>query len=80
MRGGDETQQGNPRRVSGFLKALDGDGAEAAKKDAAPATQLESAASAEAPTPDAKEGSAQSGEGRKSRLLERITGLNKTSA
>ena len=80
VRGGDEAQQGNPRRVSGFLKALDGEGAETEKKDAAPATQLESAASAEAPATHAKEGSAQSGEGRKSRLLERITGLNKTSA
>ena len=78
--GGDETQQGNPRRVSGFLKALDGEGAEAQKKDAAPA-QPGQAAGAEAPATDAKNDEpAKSGEARKSRLLDRITGLNKTSA
>jgi hypothetical protein len=79
VRGVDETQQGNPRRVSGFLKALDGESTGAENKDVASA-QSEPAASAEAPARDAKEESAQSGEGRKSRLLERITGLNKTSA
>lgn len=70
----DEAQKGNPRRVSGFLKALDGEGAqpkEGAEKpaaEAAPEAQAKAAPESEGERP------------RKPRLLERITGLDKTSA
>jgi hypothetical protein len=69
----EEAQKGNPKRVSGFLKALDGESAEppadAAAATAAPeAAKKEEGAAAEAKSP------------RKPRLLERITGLDKTSA
>jgi hypothetical protein len=69
----EEADKGNARRVSGFLKALDGDSSEKggeAKGDAA----------AE-PANKAQEGSAKDAKpSRKARLLERITGLDKTSA
>ena len=76
VRGGSDETQGNPRRVSGFLKALDGDAGEAEKK----AMPAESQSSAETASPSPKEEQVQSGESRKPRLLERITGLDKTSA
>ena len=70
----EEAQKGNPRRVSGFLKALDGDTAHDPKSTAEPApaaaaAKPEAAGSAEAVKPS-----------RRARLLERITGLDKTSA
>jgi hypothetical protein len=83
--GGDEAQKGNPRRVSGFLKALDGESGakqgddqmdgkgetQRAVKDAAAAPEA-----AKAPAATDAEGK----QARKPRLLERITGLDKTSA
>jgi hypothetical protein len=82
VRAGDETQTKNPRRVSGFLKALDGDGASPEKPDA----EKPDAAAAADPVPEAApaapsaDEAAKASEGRKPRLLERITGLDKTSA
>jgi hypothetical protein len=91
VRPGEETQRKNPRRVSGFLKALDGDSAAAGDKPAdTPDTPgaAGSAAAAEAPAQADAGGSAAPNDeaaksaegGRKPRLLERITGLDKTSA
>jgi len=83
---GDDAQKGNPRRVSGFLKALDGDSPEATAK---PSDGEAPAAAAKAEKPEKKktaqkeqkdEGAAESKPPRKARLLERITGLDKTSA
>ncbi len=70
----EEAQKGNPRRVSGFLKALDGESAQDAKSAPGPASadaaaKSEAAGSAEPAKPS-----------RRARLLERITGLDKTSA
>jgi hypothetical protein len=74
----DEAQKGNSRRVSGFLKALDGENPEPDKAEGnAPA-----AAAAE-PNKEPAQKAANAGEAkpsRKARLLERITGLDKTSA
>jgi hypothetical protein len=72
----DDAQKGNSRRVSGFLKALDGDSPEqpaAAQGDA-------SAAEAAAKQDGTAEGNSAAKPSRKPRLLERITGLDKTSA
>jgi hypothetical protein len=74
---------GNPKRVSGFLRALDGDnppahegGVAASEKVAdAPATAT---AAGQDKAKDKANGSAETA--RKPRLLERITGLDKTSA
>ena len=70
-----EDAKSNPRRVSGFLKALDGDSSEqggVAKGDAAAAAE---------PAKKAQESGAKDAKpSRKARLLERITGLDKTSA
>jgi hypothetical protein len=69
-----QKEKGNPRRVSGFLKALDGDSA----KESASATEPASGATAAKP---ADSGSADAPKpSRRARLLERITGLDKTSA
>jgi hypothetical protein len=70
----EDAQKGNSRRVSGFLKALDGDSSDAAasngaKGDAA-AEQAKKAGEGETPAKPS----------RKARLLERITGLDKNSA
>ena len=66
-------QKGNPRRVSGFLKALDGETAQdlkgASAEPAPAAAKPAETSSAEAVKPS-----------RRARLLERITGLDKTSA
>jgi len=66
-------QKGNPRRVSGFLKALDGETAHDSKgasaEPAPAAAKPAETSSAEAVKPS-----------RRARLLERITGLDKTSA
>jgi len=71
----EEAQKGNPRRVSGFLKALDGETAQQhAAAGAEPAPQSAAAKPAEAANVEAPKPS------RKARLLERITGLDKTSA
>jgi hypothetical protein len=74
---GEEAQKGNPRRVSGFLKALDGDNPEPAADGEAPAAAAEPAKPEK--TKQA-EGAAEAKPSRKARLLERITGLDKTSA
>ncbi len=76
---GEEAQKGNPRRVSGFLKALDGDNPEPADDGAAPAAAAEPA-KPEKKKPTQAEGAAEAKPSRKARLLERITGLDKTSA
>ncbi len=77
----EDAQKGNARRVSGFLKALDGDSPE---QQAAPAEGGKApAAAAEPEKPEKKaqeSGAAETKPGRKARLLERITGLDKTSA
>lgn len=73
----DESQKGNPRRVSGFLKALDGENGAKPQGDAKGG---ESTADSEAAKTDAKQGGGGSKPSRKPRLLERITGLDKTSA
>ena len=75
---GDDAQKGNPRRVSGFLKALDGDSAEPPKKEAEAAAAAPPAP--EAPQKAKEEAAAGAEPSRKSRLLERITGLDKSSA
>jgi len=72
----EDAKTANPRRVSGFLKALDGETASEPQGDA-------QKAAATAETTKAREEPASEGEGkaaRKSRLLERITGVDKTSA
>jgi hypothetical protein len=61
----------SPRRVSGFLKALDG--------DAATQSQAETPAASQAGTEQKDAGGADKPV-RKSRLLDRITGLDKSSA
>lgn len=88
--GGDEAQKGNPRRVSGFLKALDGESGEKqgdAQKDGRGAAQKDTqrdakdaAAAPEAAKKAPAETAADGTQSRKPRLLERITGLDKTSA
>jgi len=70
---GDDAQHGNARRVSGFLKALDGENAQA-QKDAEGAGPAPEAAKAQEETAE------EAKPPRKARLLERITGLDKTSA
>jgi hypothetical protein len=83
--GGDEAQKSNPRRVSGFLKALDGESSAKqgdAQMDGKAETQRAVKDAAAAPEA-AKAPAATDAEGtpaRKPRLLERITGLDKTSA
>ncbi len=73
----EDAQKGNTNtgRVSGFLKALDGDGPEAEPGSAA---KGEGAAKAEPAKP--AQGAAPAKPSRKARLLERITGLDKSSA
>jgi len=87
--GGDEAQKGNPRRVSGFLKALDGESGEkkgGAQKDGRRAAQKDTQRDAKdaAAAPEAAKAPAETAadgtQSRKPRLLERITGLDKTSA
>jgi len=90
--GGGEEQQGNQRRVSGFLKALDGepDGGKATAPGSGHAQEAgeagAKAAAAGADPGKSKTGGGQEDAGaehkpsRKARLLERITGLDKTSA
>jgi hypothetical protein len=80
--GADEAQKSNPRRVSGFLKALDGENGTQgdAKKDAPPVAPKDSKQAAAAPDAAKAPADAQGGQSRKPRLLERITGLDKTSA
>jgi len=71
----EEAQKSNPRRVSGFLKALDGESAKPQGADGGePAPESAAAKPAQASSGEAAKPS------RKSRLLERITGLDKTSA
>jgi hypothetical protein len=71
----EEAQKSNPRRVSGFLKALDGEAPHetAGVVDPAPSAAAEAKAEAPAKAEPAKPS-------RRARLLERITGLDKTSA
>lgn len=76
VRNGDtreDAKKGNPRRVTGFLKALDGD---------APAqAQAETQAPEETSNSDAQKGAAAEAKPNgRPRLLDRITGLDKTSA
>lgn len=71
---GEDAQKGNSRRVSGFLKALDGDSSDAAASNGAKGD-----AAAE-PAKKAEEGGTPAKPSRKARLLERITGLDKNSA
>lgn len=72
----DEAKKGNSRRVTGFLKALDGDGA-AEPQGGEP----QQTASAEQKSSDAAKGAeAEDKPSRRPRLLDRITGLDKTSA
>jgi hypothetical protein len=68
-----QKEKGNPRRVSGFLKALDGDSAKEPASAAEPAGAT-AAKPADSGSADAAKPS------RRARLLERITGLDKTSA
>jgi hypothetical protein len=70
---GEDAQKGNARRVSGFLKALDGDSTEAESGNGPKGD-------ADAATDPAKEGASPAKPSRKARLLERITGLDKNSA
>jgi hypothetical protein len=74
----DEAQKGNPKRVSGFLKALDGESTEP-QADTAAAAAAPEPAKPEAATKEEK-AAAEAKPSRKPRLLERITGLDKTSA
>ena len=71
----DNKKGGNPRRVTGFLKALDGDTPAEAK------SETDTGASKESECNSQKKGAA-AGEkpSRRPRLLDRITGLDKTSA
>jgi chromosome segregation ATPase len=69
-------QKGNPRRVSGFLKALDGEDSEQPEKGGEGG---QTAAASDAGGKEQK-GSGDAKPSRKPRLLERITGLDKTSA
>jgi hypothetical protein len=84
--GAREDAKGNTRRVSGFLKALDGDSPETP-----PAVQDGDASASAAAEPDEKKpqetaaqepkpSAGQRKPSRKARLLERITGLDKDSA
>jgi hypothetical protein len=79
---GDEAQKANPRRVSGFLKALDGENGAASQgdtqKDASRGAKAAAAAPEATNAPAAP--NADGTQPRKPRLLERITGLDKTSA
>jgi len=69
-----DDKKSNPRRVTGFLKALDGDAPSQPQSEA-------QAASAEAGKADAGQGAAaDSKSNRRPRLLDRITGLDKNSA
>lgn len=71
----EDAQKSNPRRVSGFLKALDGESAQ--EKSTGAAEQ----APAGAPKPEEAASAAPANKpSRRARLLERITGLDKTSA
>jgi len=70
-----EEQKGNPRRVSGFLKALDGETAQRETQ-----ADAEAAAKTTASKPVEPGGAEAVKPSRKARLLERITGLDKTSA
>jgi hypothetical protein len=75
----EDAQKGKPGRVSGFLKALDGDSAEKGPADGDAAAS----ASAETETPPktpAQDNAGSAKPSRKARLLERITGLDKNSA
>lgn len=76
----EDAQKGKSRRVSGFLKALDGDSPETAQAEgvapAAAATEPEDLQKKS--TPEKSAGEAKPS--RKARLLERITGLDKSSA
>jgi hypothetical protein len=69
----EDAQKSNPRRVSGFLKALDGEGAQESSTGAA------EPAPAGAPKPEEAASAAPAKPSRRARLLERITGLDKTS-
>jgi hypothetical protein len=69
----DTSEKRSPRRVSGFLKALDGDSTPA-QADA------DKAAAAAEPATEQKVAAAEAKPSRRARLLERITGLDKTSA
>jgi hypothetical protein len=71
----EEAQKSNPRRVSGFLKALDGE----TPQETAGAAEPAPAATAEA-KPEAPASGEAAKPSRRARLLERITGLDKTSA
>jgi len=62
---------GEPRRVSGFLKALDAASGE---------TRVEHASDGESPQTDAGTPGTEIKRTRKARLLDRITGLDKNSA
>jgi hypothetical protein len=87
-----DAEQTHQRRVSGFLKALDGEsaaeekaGADAGKvQSGSPAAQEVKDASAEAAKSETEKaseaGAAPAKPQRKPRLLERITGMDKTSA
>lgn len=77
--GNEEAPTGNPRRVSGFLKALDGDSAQPKKADKTE-KKTEGATSPEAAKSEKEKPAAAGKPSRKPRLLERITGLDKTSA
>jgi hypothetical protein len=70
----EEGQTANPKRVSGFLKALDGETAEPQPTEAA------QAAAPEAPKKKEEGAPAETKAPRRARLLERITGLDKSSA
>jgi hypothetical protein len=70
-----QKDKGNPRRVSGFLKALDGD-----NPDQPASAKGDASAAAEPEKKTAQQEAAGAKPSRKARLLERITGLDKTSA
>jgi hypothetical protein len=74
----DEAQKANPRRVSGFLRALDGDEHPEADKGAGNAPAPPESGKDAAPQAAADAGGGKPS--RKARLLERITGLDKNSA
>lgn len=81
----DAQKGGNPKRVSGFLKALDGESPSAdqgAEKKPGETPPVTASATAEKPKDEAQgAGAAPAAEpSRKPRLLDRITGLDKTSA
>lgn len=74
----DESQKGNPRRVSGFLKALDGENGQKSQGD--DKGEETAGESQSAKKKDAQESAGNGKRSRKPRLLDRITGLDKTSA